>query len=284
MLRSPNYLFSRAVISSLVPAGDPLLRQATPQTVAALQPADLRAYYDATMRPDLATIMVVGDVTVAEARRVVEASFGDWQAHGTAPALDLPAVRPNQPQATRIQDPGSLQDRVSLSATVDLPVTDPERYSLELGNLVLGSGFSSRLLQDLRVKTGYVYSASSTFHWDRTRAWQSVSFGADAANVARASGLAIRDVKAMGEAPVSEAELNRAKAQMLRQLPMQRASVPSIASLYLRLVGLGLPLDSEAIAAEHYRDITAAQIQHAFATWVHPDDYSEVVEGPALPR
>ena len=283
MLQSPNYLYSRAVAGGLVPAGDPSLRQATPQTVASLQPSDLRAYYDATMRPDLATIIVIGDVTAAEARRVVEADFGGWQARGPEPLLDLPPVGPNLPRSARIQDPSSLQDRVSLSAVVELPVTSPERYSLELGNLILGSGFSSRLLQDLRVRTGYVYSAGSTFHWDRTRAFQAVSFGADAINVAKARALAVRDIKAMQTAPVSPAELTRAKAQMLRRLPMQRASVPSIASLYLRLVDLGLPLDSEVVAAGHYRDITAAQIQQAFATWVRPDDFSEVVEGPPLP-
>ena len=281
-LQSPSYLVSRAVAAGLLPPGDPSLRQATPQSVAALQPADVRAYYDATMRPDLATIMVIGDVTPAEARRVVDATFGGWQAHGPVPALDLPQVGPNPPRSTRVTDPSSLQDQVSLSSIVELPVTDPERYSLELGNLVLGSGFSSRLLQDLRVKTGYVYSASSIFHWDRTRAFQAVSFGADAANVPKARALAVQDIRAMQTTPISEAELNRAKAQILRRLPMQRASVPSIASLYLRLVDLGLPLDSEVIASQRYRDITAAQIQHAFATWVRTDDFSEVVRGLPL--
>ena len=284
LLQSPNYLFSRAVRRSLVPEDDPTLRQATPQTVTALQPAELHAYYDATIRPDLTTIVVAGDVTVAEARRVVAETFGDWQAHGPVPPLDLPPLVPKAPTQIRVPDPSSLQDRVNLSEMVALPVTSPERYKLELGNLILGSGFSSRLLQDLRVKTGYVYSASSNFQWDRTRTSYSVSFGADGVNVDKARALVLRDLRDMQANPVSPAELTRAKAQMLRRLPMQRASVASIASLYLQRVDLGLPLDYAATADHAYREMSAQDIQQAFANWIRPDGLAEVVEGPPLPQ
>jgi zinc protease len=281
-LGTPSYMYSRAFSRALVPPGDPGLRVPTPETVTALKPGELRAYYDATMRPDLTTIVVIGDVTIEEARRVVAETFGGWQANGPRPQVDLPPVGPNQPSRIRITDPSSLQDRVTLSETLALPVTSPDRYTLELGNAILGSGFSSRLLQDLRVKSGYVYSASSALHWDRTRSFYTVGFGADGVNVDKARALVLRDIKDMQTTPVSAAELNRVKAEILRRLPMQRASVGSIASLYLARVDLGLPLNGDAAAAQAYREITAAQIQQAFATWLRPDDFAEIVQGPPL--
>ena len=279
---TPSYLFSRAFNQALVPPGDPALRLATPETVTALKPGELRAYYDVTMRPDLTTIVVIGDVTVEEARRVVAETFGGWQANGPAPAVDLPPVAPSQPSSVRVADPSSLQDRVTLSETLAAPVTSPDRYTLELGNSILGSGFSSRLLQDLRVKSGYVYSASSAFHWDRTRSFYTVAFGADGVNVGKARALVLRDIKDMQTAPVTDAELGRVKAQILRRLPMQRASVGAIASLYLTRVGLGVPLDSDAQAEQAYRGVTAAQIQQAFAKWLRPDDLAEITQGPPI--
>ena len=282
-LGTPSYLFSRAFNQALVPPGDPALRTPTIETVTALEPGELRAYYDKTMRPDLATIVVIGDVTPEEARRVVLDTFGGWEAHGPVPAIDLPPVEPSKASQSHVPDPSSLQDRVSLSETIATPVASPDRYTLELGNLILGSGFSSRLLQDLRVKTGYVYSASSTLHWDRTRPFYTISFGADAENVEKARGLAVRDVRDMQTTPVSESELTRAKAQVLRRLPMQRASVGAIAALYLNRIDLGLPLDGDAAAAAAYRSISAADIQQAFAKWLRPDDFAEIVQGPALP-
>ena len=242
-LRTPDYLFRRAVMRAIVPEGDPTLRQATPGSVMALRPEDLRAYYAAAFRPDLTTIVVVGDVTVNQARRVVAETFGGWQAEGPTPAIDPPPIGPNKPSRSRVADSTAVQDSVYLAETVGLPVASPERYVLLLGNVILGSGFSSRLYQDLRIRSGYVYSVSSDLDWSRTRADYSVSFGADARNVDNARALVVRDLKAMQLEPVNDAELMRAKAQILRQLPMQRASVGGIAGQYLRLTDLGLPLD-----------------------------------------
>ena len=285
LLQSPDYLYDRAVLQTTVPPGDPALREATPATVAALQRSDVLAYYAAAYRPDLTTIVVAGDVTPDEARRVVGETFGGWQADGPTPTIDLPPVRASGESqapvvAARVADESSLQDSVSLSETMDVPVTSPDRYTLMLGNTILGSGFSSRLYSDLRVKTGYVYTVTSALDWSRTRADYSVSFGADAENVEKARQLIVRDIRDMQSNPVSEAELLRAKAQTLRRLPMQRASVPAIAGGYLRLAELGLPLDLQQTAGEHYLALSAADIQHAFATALRPDALAEVVKGP----
>ena len=91
----------------------------------------------------------------------------------------------------------------------------------------------------------------------------------------------LRDLKDMQTTAVSLPELTRAKAEILRSLPMQRASVGAIAGQYLRLTELGLPLDSAQRAAERYLTITAPEIQQAFATWIRPDDLAQAVKGPA---
>lgn len=279
-LHTPEYLFHLAIQQAVVPAGDPTLRHATAKTIMALRPEDLRAYYAATFRPDLTTIVVVGDVTPEQARRVVGETFGAWRAVGPTPVIDLPPIGPNPPSLARVLDGSSLQDSVALAETFATPITSPDRYALMLGNVILGSGFSSRLYQDLRIRSGYVYSVSSDLDWSRIRADYSVSFGADAQNVDKARALVLRDLKEMQANPVSDAELTRAKAELLRRLPMRRASIGGIAGQYLRLAELGLPLDSEQVAAARYPTITAAEIQKAFATWIRPDDLALVVKGP----
>ena len=105
--------------------------------------------------------------------------------------------------STRVPDSDSLQDRVTLAETLALPVTSPDRYTLMLGNVILGSGFTSRLYQDLRIRTGYVYSVGSNLDWSRSRADYSVSFGADTENVEKARQLILRDLRDMQTTPVS---------------------------------------------------------------------------------
>jgi zinc protease len=281
-LQSPDYLFHRAVERALVSDGDPTLREATPETLSALRPDDVRAYYAAAYRPDLTTLVVLGDVSVAEARRVVGETFGGWAAPGPTPAIDLPPAGPSAASQARVPDASSLQDSVSLAESVALPVGSPDRYTLMLGNTILGGGFSSRLYRDLRVRTGYVYTVNSALDWSRTRADYSVSFGADPENVERARALVVRDIADMQATAVPDSELARAKAQVLRRLPMQRASVGAIAGLYLRLADLGLPLDADQVAARRYLEITAPEIRQAFAMWLRPADLAQVVKGPPL--
>jgi zinc protease len=282
LLQSPEYLFRRAMIRAIVPDHDPQLREATPETTTALKLDDVRAYYAAAYRPDLATIVVVGDVSPDEAQRVVQENFGGWTAKGATPAIDLPGIGPSKTSAAHVPDSSNVQDTVALVESVPLSVTNPDRYDLMVGNTILGGGFSSRLYQDLRVKTGYVYGVSSQLDFSRTRCTYSVSFGADPDKVVKARALVGQDLKALQSAPVSETELTRAKAQMLRRLPMQRASVDAIAALDLRLVDLGLPLNTPSIAAQHYYDTTPEKVQAAFKNWLRPDDLAEVVKGPAV--
>ncbi len=280
LLQSPDYRFKRAVTKSLVPPGDPALREATPKTAMALTIADLQAFYHAAYRPDLATIVVAGDVTPAEAKRVVAATFGAWHADGPTPNIDVPPIGPNQASAAGVPDPTSVQDEVALAETLQISVKNPERFTLMLGNTILGGGFFSRLYRDLRIKTGYVYSVDSELNWARTRADYSASFGCDPQNVPRARALLVRDIKDMQTTPVSDLELTRAKAQMLRRLPMQRDSIGGIAGLYLRLTDLGLPLDTPQIGAQRIFATSAGQIQNAFRTFLRPDELAQVVKGP----
>ncbi len=282
LLQSPDYLFKRAIDKATAPAGDPSLRQATPETVMKLSPADLQAFYQASYRPDLTTIVVAGDVTPDEAKKVVSETFGGWQAQGKTPDVDLPPIGANRTSSAYVPDSTSVQASVTLAETVPLMVDNPARFTLMLGNTVLGGGFFSRLYRDLRIKSGYVYSVESELDWSRTRSFYNVSFGSDPQNVDKARALLVRDVKDMQEHPVTDTELTRAKAQMLRRLPMQRASIDALAALYLRLEDLGLPLNTPQIGAKKIYDTTAAQIQDSFKSYLRPDDLAQVAKGPPL--
>ena len=279
-LASPLHTFGLALRKATVPANDPSLREATPASVRAVNLADVRAFYAATYRPDLTTIVIVGDITPARARQIVTETFGGWQAEGPKPDIDLKPIPASKPAGEHVADPTSLQDEVALSETVDLPVTSNDRYVMMLGNALLGGGFSSRLYRDLRINTGYVYSVSSSLSYSRTRARYTVSFGADQKNVEPARSLVIRDIQAMQTTPVGDAELTRAKAQLLRQLAMQRANVGAIAAAYLGRVELGVPLDADQRAAVQFQATTAEQLRDAFKKWLRPDDLAQIVRGP----
>jgi zinc protease len=96
-----------------------------------------------------------------------------------------------------------------------------------------------------------------------------------------ARALALRDLEEMQKNLVSDAELRRAKAQLLRRLAMSRASVNAIARLYLTQTDLGLPLDSQQAAARAYQAATPEQVRDALRKWLRPADLAEIIHGPA---
>ena len=120
---------------------------------------DVKQYHAATVRPDLTTIVVIGDVTPEEAKAVIEKWFGDWKAAGPKPNTTLPPIPVNKPSAANVPDRRAVQDTVTLAEQLDLNRFDPDYYPLQLGNHVLGGGFyATRLYHDLRQVTGYVYN------------------------------------------------------------------------------------------------------------------------------
>ena len=281
-LQAPSYLFDRALTKALVPAGDPALREATPQSVMGLSLADVQAYHAQVLRPDLSTIVVVGKVTPQEAERVVAQYFGSWKAEGPKPQVELPSVPASAASQAVVPDATAVQDTVVLAETLGVNLHDPAHYALNLGTQVLSGGtFASRLYHDLRVKAGLVYYVNGMPDWGLTRSRFVMNFGCDPDKVSQARSLALRDLKAMQDTPVTPAELTRAKAQLMRTIPLGESSIGAIGGRMLYYAQHDLPPDTATVAARHYLALTAPEIQAAFKKWLDPARFATVIKGPA---
>ncbi len=281
-LQSPSYLAGHALRAAIFPAGDPTLRQAIPATVESVTLQDVRDYHRAAFRPDLATIVVIGRITPERARAAIEKYFGQWQASGPAPATDLPPVPPSRASATAVPDASRVQDRVTLAETLGITRNNPDYYALKLGNNVLGGSFyASRLTRDLRMESGLVYGVDSYFAMSKTRGIYLVQYACDPQNVSRVQGIVAQELEAMQKSPVSADELQNAKALLIRKIPLDEASVRSIAHGLIERVKLGLPLEEPTVAAERYLALSAAEVQAAWTKWLRPADLARVSQGPA---
>jgi zinc protease len=281
-MKSPGHRADRALLAGLVPANDPELREATPKTVSALTLDDVRRYHAATFRPDVTTIVVIGDITAQDARTTVEKWFAGWKASGKRPLLDLPRVPPNAAAEVTVPDPSAVQASVVLAHEVGLTRFDRDYYALQVGNHVLGGGFyATRLYHDLRQEAGLVYTVDDNLTSNRTRSVYTVSYGCDPQNVSKARDLIVRDLRSMQTDDVTAQELQQAKALLLRQMPLRESSEEAVAGGLLARAQIGLPLDEPARSADRYFAMTAADVRAAFAKWIRPDGFVEVVRGPA---
>ncbi|HEX4321900.1 MAG TPA: pitrilysin family protein [Acidobacteriaceae bacterium] len=281
-LVSPGYRTSRALDLALLPPNDPELREATPATLAKVTLDQVKQLHASTIRPDLTTIVVIGDVTADEAKTVIAKWFGDWKATGPKPEITLPAVPPNKASSVTVPDQEQVQDSVTLAEQLNLNRFDPDYYPMQLGNHVLGGGFyATRLYHDLRQTSGYVYNVDVGMDASKTRASYSVTYGCNPENVSKARKLIERDLDQMRTENVSTGELHQAKALLLRQIPLGESSEDAVAGGLLRRAEIGLPLDEPTRAAKKYFDLTADEVKAAFARQLRLGDLVQVVRGPA---
>ncbi len=280
-LESPGYRTERALTLRLLPAKDPLLRETTPKTIGTVAYDDLEHYYAKTFRPDLTTIAVIGDITPEEARSAIEKCFGAWQVEGAKPDVTLPAIPGNKPSYATVPDASSVQDQVQLAQALEMNRFSPDYYALRLGNHVLGGGFyATRLYRDLRQKAGYVYNIDNSLAAAETRATYSIDFGCDPKNVSKARVMVDQELREMGKSNVSPGELQQAKALILRQIPLAESSEDAVVGGFIARARIGLPLDEPYHAAEKYFTMSADEVRVAFAKWIRPQDFVQVVRGP----
>ena len=260
---------------------DQAWRKPTTDSVKSLNMKDVNGYYKHVFRPDMTTIVVIGNINPAKAKTVIEKYFGSWKATGNKPNVEFSPVPLNKSSETHVPDANRVQDRVVLAENLNITRSNPDYYALEVGNHVLGGAFyATRLYRDLRENSGLVYYVSSSFNIGKHRSTYVVNYACDPPNVSKAKAIVVRDLKQMQKEEVTSKELRQAKALLLRQMTLSESSIDDIAGGLLNRSLAGLPLDEPTIAANHYISLKAGQVKAAFTKWVEPGNLVRVTLGP----
>jgi zinc protease len=280
-VQGPDFKAHRALADALYPAGDPARRMATPESAGSVTLDDVKAYYAAAYRPDLTTIVVVGDITPEHARAAIEKSFGAWTASGPAPNVYPPAIPRNKPSEAAFPAIGRIQADVTLAQTLPLSYNDADYPVLQLANAALSGGFGSILFHDVREVHGYAYSVDSSLAGGHNRSTFTVSYGSDPQNAGRAQKLIVSDLTAFQKKPLSADKLIRAKALLLGQLPVRSESFDGVAGTLLGYAVTDRPLDSDRRMARAEFSASAESVRAALAKWVQPNAFARVMLVPA---
>ncbi|MGZ4994330.1 MAG: insulinase family protein [Methylobacter sp.] len=279
--KAPGHLASVALSKALYPPGDPERRFATPHSVGKLALDDVKAWHRNAYRPDLATIVVIGDISPEAAKNSFERWFGAWNAIGPTPNVYPPTVANNRPAALFIPAASLIQDQVLLAENLGLLRTDPDRAPLEVANTLLGEGFyASLLFHDLREVSGYVYTVSTNLNIEKTRSQFAIAYGAMPQNVSKAAALAIADLRRLQTETWPDVRLQHAKALLLGKHVLKGQSYDGIAQQLLSYASEGLPLDQDLLDARAQLAVTPESLRSAVAKWIRPGSFVRLVVGP----
>ena len=251
----------------------------TTESVKATTQADLKDFWAAHYTPKDSALILAGDYTEAEAKRLAERYFGGWVASGAASASSVPPA-PAAPERKIIlvDKPGAPQTAL-LAFGLGVPRNTPEYPSIVEMNSILGGLFSSRINMNLREKNGFTYGAFSAFSFCR----EGGPFFTGAQVRTDVTGPAARELFAELERihtdPATAAELKLAKDNALRSLPGDFETVGSETALMAQLFIYGLANDYFEKLPGQYEAVTPEAVAKAAADTIHPEHLVVVAVG-----
>ncbi len=276
-LSQPDAIASRAFRKALY-GGHPYGRSALPASVRAITRDDIQAFHRARIRPGGALLVLAGDVSLGEARRLAMQHFQGWL--GAAPA---PAPAPTPPARTAaeillVHRPGSVQSNILVGNLTWAP-GDPRGYAATVATRVLGGGADSRLFLILREQKSWTYGAYSDLVRRRGTGHFVASAEVRTEVTDSALGEMLTQLRRIGAEPIPAEELEAAKGALVGSYPLSIETADAVAGAVANARLYGLPADYVQTYRVRLGAVSAADAQAAARAAVQPDRATIVVVG-----
>ncbi|OYU14094.1 MAG: peptidase M16 [Alphaproteobacteria bacterium PA4] len=263
------------------PYGVPSTGTGTTEGVKSVTRDDLLTWHKRWIRPDNGTIFVVGDISMAELKPLLETSFGSWQADAATPkgSRSFPAVPAAQSGRIILVDrPGSPQSYIRGGVLLPLKgSSDP--IALRAANDILGGLFSSRLNMDLREAKSWSYGVGSGISDVADQLSAQITAPVQADRTGDSIAALMADVKALlTDKPIVQAERDAAIDNSVRSLPGDFESGGALLGAIERNALYGRGDDYYARLVPRLQALTPAQLNEA-AKLLDTSNYLWVVVG-----
>jgi predicted Zn-dependent peptidase len=250
-------------------------------SIKSLTREDLLAFDHQWLRPDNATLVVVGDTTLKELVPLLEKHFGAWKAPAEPlPTLAIaPVAQPSKPRVILVDQPGAVQATILVGDLVPSTM-DPKSLDLDMANGILGGEFSSRLNMNLREDKHWAYGAYSFIPGAMgQRPW--IAFAPVQIDKTAQSLVEMQreiDNFASGKAPATAAEIAKIKATNVRGMPGSYETAGAVQAAISGIVRYRRPDDYVQQRKLRIENMSADAI-HAAAGDIHPEGLTWVVVG-----
>jgi zinc protease len=273
-----RYVAARVVFGD-APYGQPLA--GTPQSIAKIVRSVVVAYHERYYRPDNAILVLGGDIKAVNGFKLAEQYFGDWAKPATAipvfPTGKLPASA--TPRVVVIDKPDAGQAAVLLART-GIQRTDPAYYQGLVANSML-SGYSGRLNQEIRIKRGLSYGASSTLDTRREVGPFLASAQTKNQSAAEVAALLLSEIDRLSSAAVPDAELTPRKAVVVGNFARNLETVSGLVAQVSSLALYGISFDEINRYITNVQGITASDVQKFAGGHLAASNASIIVVGNA---
>jgi zinc protease len=204
---------------------------------------NVRGFHRRWFRPNNTIMAIAGDVDAADAVARVREAFGSWEPRADAlPERAPPPVPLTRPRVLLVDEPDASQAQIRIGA-IARARNDPALLTAQVANTVLGGGFSSKLVDELRVKRSLTYGASSAFVARLTGGDFRISTFSKSPTAVETAALALEVEAAFRRDPIDPQALDKAKSYLQGQFPLRLETPDALAARLAEIEFFGLPKD-----------------------------------------
>lgn len=263
--------FSRAAYSPGHPNHNPTIEQQIEATKSA-QLEDLKKFHAAHYGPAYLTLVAAGDLDVAALQGELTKSFAGWSG-GTAP---LPTPTNTPTDAAKEQTvfmPGKTSVNIVIGQSTGMRYGDPENVALRAGTAILGSGFTGRLMANVRDKEGLTYGIGASLGNDTFADgdWKITATFAPAL-LEKGVASAKRQLNAWYQDGVTADELARRKDNLVGSFQVGLSTTEGLTQTLLTTLHRGKELSWIDQYPQIVRSLTVEQVNGAIKKHLNPEE------------
>ncbi len=261
------------------PYGNPLTGSGYEETVEKMERADLVKFYDSWFKPNNATLVVAGNVTMDELLPKLEEKFGQWK-KGETPEKDLSPVTSKKGNILYLMDRPESQQSIVITGYVTKPYGEVSEIALESMNNVLGGEFTSRLNMNLREDKHWAYGAGS-FIIDAKAGRPFLAYAPVQTDKTKESVQEVqKEIKNfVGDKPITKEEFEKTRENTVLQLPGRWETTRAVASSVVDLAKYDLSDDYFQTYGERVKKLTLDDVKKLSKEIVHPEQLQWFVVG-----
>ncbi len=257
----------------------PLTGSGFEESVEKISREDLIKYHQTWYKPNNATLVIVGDVTLSEILPKIEKAFKDWKP-GDVPQKNITNVEVKNSNVLYLLDKPAAQQSIILGGHLIVPKSDPDDLAIETMNDILGGVFTSRINMNLREDKHWSYGSFSFFINTKSQR-PYIFYGAVQTDKTKESILEMqKEIREyVSTRPATDDELNKIKMNNILSLSGQWETMSAVSSSLQQIVNYNYPENYFDTYSDKMKNLNLTQIHNAANKVIKPEKVIWVVVG-----
>lgn len=276
---NPNSIMGRLSDKAIYGNAHPYGENMTIETLANITLWDCENYYKTFFRPNVGYLAIVGDITLDEAKSLINKRLGSWR-KGEIPTAKYPRISaPTKNVVEFVNRESSVQSVVKVANPILLSPGSADEIPAKVMNSILGGGASGRLFQNLREKHAYTYGAYSSIASDKILGEFAAS--ASVRNAVTDSSIMqiLTEMRRIRNEDISKDVLERTLNFMAGNFARSLENPQTIATFAINTARYNLPSDYYTNYLKNLATVSTEDVRRAANRYVMPETTHIIVVG-----